>query len=102
MNDMDRRILDRELPCWEDMTDLDKGAALLHDHKREDEGVEYAVENYPARYWNDPRLTALTPAEASAHAATVCGDDVFDRIGGDEYERLYDLTLDHERSQRAA
>lgn len=89
------------LPGWDDMSDLDKGAALLHDHKRESEGVEYAVENYPARYLDDPRLTALSPADASAHAAHVCGDDVFERIGAAEHERLYDLALDAERSKPA-
>ncbi len=102
MNDIDRRILNGQLPTWDNMSDLDKGAALLHDHKRDYEGISYAVENYPARYWDDPRLTALTPTEASAHAAAVCGDDVLDRIGIDEHDRLYDLTLDHERAQRAA
>lgn len=87
-----------DLPTWADMSDLDKGCALLHDRAREDEGDDYAAEHYPARYLNDPRLTALTPAEATAHARKVCkvdNGDMFDRLGGDEYHRLYDLAANH-------
>jgi hypothetical protein len=83
------------LPGWDEMSDLDKGAALLHDHKRESEGADYAVENYPCSYIEDPRLTALDGEDASEHAAEVCGGDVFDRLGAGEYRRLYDLALDH-------
>ncbi|MFI1194173.1 hypothetical protein ACH4T9_13060 [Micromonospora sp. NPDC020750] len=100
MTDINARIHSGDLPTWEQMSDLDKGAALLHDHKRDYEGVEYAVENYPARYFTDPRLTALDSEDASEHAAAVCGEDVVDRIGRDEHERLYDLALDHERSKQ--
>lgn len=52
------------LPSWPEMSDLDKGAALLHLHKCDSEGAGYAIENYPARYFDDPRLTALSPREA--------------------------------------
>lgn len=83
------------LPTWDEMSDLDKGAALLHDHKRDSEGADYAVENYPCRYLDDPSLTALDGEDASEHAAEVCGEDVFERLGGSEYERLYDLALNH-------
>ena len=48
-----------ELPTWAQMSDLDKGAALLHLHKREWEGADYAEENYPARYFEHPALTSL-------------------------------------------
>lgn len=84
------------LPAWTEMSDLDKGAALLHDHKRDEEGANYAAEHYPCRYIEDPRLTALGRTEASNHAAEVVGFDVLDRIGVEEYERLYDLALGHE------
>jgi hypothetical protein len=84
------------LPAWAEMSDLDKGAALLHDHKRDEEGADYAAEHYPCQYIEDPRLTALGPKEASAHAAEVVGFDVFDRIGDAEYDRLYNLALDYE------
>ncbi|GGM27990.1 hypothetical protein GCM10011608_11040 [Micromonospora sonchi] len=59
------------LPGWADMSDLDKGAALLHDRARESEGDDYAAEHYPARYLRDPRLVALGPVEATAHARAV-------------------------------
>jgi hypothetical protein len=82
------------LPTWAEMTDLDKGAALLHLHKRDWEGDEYAQDNYPARYFDHPALTALSPLQACRHAVSV--EDDADRAGatrGDEFERLYDLAL---------
>lgn len=86
------------LPAWGDMSDLDKGAALMFLAKLENEGYEYAVENYPATYIEDPRLTALGPEDACAHAARF--EDVAEDMDGDEHERLYDLALDHDRGAR--
>jgi hypothetical protein len=95
------------LPAWAEMSDLDKGAALLHLHKRDREGEEYAVDNYPARYFDHPGLTALSPRDACRHAVSV--EDDAERAGalhGAEYERLYDraLNADHARwkAERAA
>lgn len=79
------------LPAWAEMSDLDKGAALLHLHKRDYEGVSYAVENYPCRYLDDPRLTALDAKAASRHAAQFGGEA--EALTGEEYERLYDAAL---------
>lgn len=88
------------LPKWADMSDLDKGAALLHLHKRDWEGPEYAVENYPARYFEDPRLTALSPREACRHAVSVEDDAEWaGALRGAEYERLYDVALDADRKR---
>jgi hypothetical protein len=92
------------LPAWAEMSDLDKGAALLHLHKRDWEGAGYAVENYPARYFEHPALTALSERDACRHAVSVKDDA--ERAGalrGDEHQRLYDLALDHElkNSQQA-
>jgi hypothetical protein len=82
------------------MTDLDKGAALLHLHKREWEGAEYAADNYPARYFDHPALTALSPAQACRHAVSVERDaDDADATRGSEYERLYELALDADRKR---
>lgn len=82
------------LPVWAEMTDLDKGAALLHLHKRDWEGAEYAEDNYPARYFDHPALTALSRSEACRHAVSVEGDaDLAGALGGDEYTRLYELAL---------
>jgi hypothetical protein len=91
------------LPGWDEMTDLDKGAALLHLHKREWEGEDYAEENYPARYFDHPALTALSAPAACRHAASVEPDA--DRAGatrGSEYERLYNLALDADDARRKA
>jgi hypothetical protein len=83
------------LPAWDDMSDADKGAALLHVWKRDWEGASYAVANYPCRYLDHPALVALTPREASRHAAGVCGtyDGVWQRLGVEEFDRLYGLVL---------
>jgi hypothetical protein len=82
------------LPTWQNMSDLDKGAALLHLHKRGREGVGYAVEHYPARYLEDPALTVLDPVSASRHAASMADDA--DKLTPVEYGRLYDVALDEE------
>lgn len=84
------------LPGWAEMSDLDKGAALLHIHKRGYEGDEYAVENYPAKYIEDPRLTALDREDACDHAARF--EELAEELDGDEHGRLYNLALDHDRS----
>jgi hypothetical protein len=80
------------LPTWDEMSDVDKGAALLHLHKRDSEGADYAVENYPVVYYDDPRLTALESREACRHAVSVSRDA--DRISGKEHQRLCNLALD--------
>ncbi len=79
------------LPTWDEMTDLDKGAALMHLHKREYEGGDYAVENYPAEYHDHPALVALSPWYASGHAAGL--EDEAERLDSTEDERLYELAL---------
>lgn len=78
------------LPGWENMSDLDRGAALMHEHKRRREGANYAVEHYPVRYHDHPVLTSLDRQEACLHAAVVAHRvDLSD----DEYFRLYNLAL---------
>ena len=96
-------MTDSTLPNWEQMTDLDKGAALLHLHKLEMEGTEYATSDYPAEYFDAPALTALDPASASKHAQHLFGDkDAFEVLGLAEYDRLYDLALDTDRKRYLA
>jgi hypothetical protein len=94
-----------ELPGWDDLSDKDKGAVLLHLHKREWEGPEYAESDYPCRYFDHPALTALTPAEACAHAASL-GPAVAALMAANEddewYTRLYDAGLDADRARHAA
>ncbi|TDD29644.1 hypothetical protein E1287_30655 [Actinomadura sp. KC06] len=90
------------LPGWDEMSDLDKGAALMHVAKRHyEEDDEFAIEHYPARYLDDPRLTKLSPKTASNHAARVVGDleELGDRIGQDEYDRLFMLAFNASRDR---
>lgn len=90
------------LPGWDDLTDLDKGAALMHVWKRHREGGPYATEHYPARYFDHSELVQLDERTASRHAACVAGRwvEAVERLGGGEVQRLYDLALDADR-QRA-
>jgi hypothetical protein len=83
------------LPTWDEMSDLDKGAALMHAWKRDWEGAVYAVDNYPAEYLEDPVLMRLDAREACRHAARVTrGWQDWDV---DEFQRLYDAALDASR-----
>jgi hypothetical protein len=83
------------LPAWADMTDLDKGAALLFLHKIDWEGIEYAVSDYPARYFDHPALLALGERDACRHAISVEIDaERAGALAGDEHRRLYDAALD--------
>ncbi len=87
------------LPAWDDMTDLDRGAALMFVWKAVREGYGYARENYPARYVDHPVLIGLDVSAACRHASQVAGTwaEVNARLGADEVDRLYDLALNHER-----
>lgn len=83
------------LPTWDEMTDLDKGAALLHAWKRDWEGVSYAIENYPAEYIEDPSLMGLDEKAACRHAAAVTAG--WQDWDFDEVQRLYDAALEESR-----
>jgi len=93
------------LPSWDDMTDTDRGAALMFVWKVKWEAdYTYARENYPARYFDDPRLTDLDVRSACRHAKTVAGswDEANDRLGEAEVNRLYDLALNHHERRAGA
>jgi len=86
-----------KLPVWEEMSDLDKGAALMHLLKRDWEGAEYAESDYPCRYLDNPALTALSPLDASRHAMSLGSNEgMWESLGETEYERLYYLALESE------
>lgn len=88
------------LPTWVEMSDQDKAAAVLYWQACDTEGHSYAYRNYPCRYREDPALRALDPSAACNHADQVAGalckcdpedvaeDDVYDALGGDEWDRL--------------
>jgi len=84
------------LPGWDELSDLDKGAALMHLWKRDSEGDDYAIENYPAKFIEDPRLTVLDHEDACDHAARF--EEIAEELDPSEHSRLYDLALNHERS----
>lgn len=83
------------LPDWADMSDLDRGCALLFLWACHGECSDaYAREHYPCRYRDDPRLVELTPDDACRHAGGFGWYSVVrDRIGNAETKRLYDLAL---------
>jgi hypothetical protein len=89
------------LPTWDKMSELDRGAVLLHLWKREREGASYAVSDYPAEFFNDPQLTALGPADACRHAVYVIGSysRACDLLGDDEVAALYELALTADRDR---
>lgn len=92
-----------DLPTWDQMSDLDKGAALLHLRKRHTDGPRYATEHYPCHYFDHPALLALDEEDASAHAAGLkYQGGTFRALGADEYQRLYDLALDADRKRGVA
>lgn len=80
------------------MSDVDRGAVLLHLHKRGYEGSEYAIENYPCRYLQDPELVALNEEDACDHAAQFIDiAEELEIMDGDKWYYLYNLALEYER-----
>jgi hypothetical protein len=86
------------LPTWGEMTDVDRGAALLHLHKRASEGVSYAISDYPVEYFDHPALLALHRRAACRHAVGLSRDA--DQLSGNEHERLYNLALNEPGRRR--
>lgn len=92
------------LPSWPDLSDLDKGAVLLHLRKCENEGGDYATDQYSARFFDHPALLDLDRVTASRYAQSFAEEegweispDLLDPESDDgfaEYSRLYDLALD--------
>lgn len=84
------------LPTWDELTDRDRGAAIMHCWARHTQGVIHAREHAPATFWDDELLTALTPYEACRYTAELCGSyaEITDRLGEAERERLYQAALD--------
>lgn len=87
------------LPAWAELTDLDKGAALLHLSKRENEGTSYAMENYPARFSDHPQLVALGDEDASRFAVSM--EAAAGTLSDAEYERLSNLAADADEKRWA-
>jgi len=90
--------MSNELPTWVEMTDLDRGAALLHVWKRDREGSAYAVDHYPVRYFDHPVLLALDTTEACNHASVVAKN--WRSMNVAKFDRLYDLALDASRNKK--
>ena len=91
---------DSSLPAWAELSDLDKGAALLFLYERDWKGEDHAIANNPARYFDDPRLTALSPRDACRHAISVEDDaDRAKALGPPEFDRLYNNALDADEAR---
>ena len=54
--------------------------------------MDYAIENYPAKFITDPRLVALDDEDACHYAGLF--DDLVEDLDGDDYERWYNLALE--------
>jgi hypothetical protein len=98
------------LPSWDELTDIDKGCALMFVWKCHwERDFSYARENYPAIFRDHPALVDLPRNAACIYARAVCqagepyrrGETTHDvvsrRLGHDEHDRLYNLALDAER-----
>lgn len=84
------------LPEWDDLSELDKGIALVHAGKALHEGAAYATECYAPNY-EHPALADLTAESRSEHARQTVGEvfgdapDAERELGTVEYERLCGL-----------
>jgi len=89
----------KPLPTWDEMSDLDKGAAISYIYRLETVG-EGDAEHYPAEYFDDPRLVALGAGrEASTHAEAVAEEGFGDLA---EVRRLHTLGLAAEAERSSA
>jgi hypothetical protein len=102
------------LPTWDEMSDVDKGCALMFVWKVYwERSLRYAIDNYPATYLDSPMLRDLPSEVACRHANAVALGDIERyrfpcsylaadyRLGRDEFQRLYDLALNAERTAGA-
>lgn len=102
------------LPQWGELSDVDKGSALMFVWKCWwERSYRYAHDNYPATYIEHPMLLDLPVTERCRHATAVALDGLdryafrssyhatLHRLGEDEFKRLYDLALDAERAAHA-
>ena len=108
------------LPNWDELSDVDKGCALMFIWKVHwERSYIYARDNYPATYRDHPMLLALPVADRCRYANAVCKQkfgsfeggrtqwptprrggplDMSERgLGEDEWKRLYDLALAADR-----
>lgn len=97
------------LPAWGELSDVDKGCALQYAAKRDNEGRDYATEEYPARFLDHPVLTALKPGDACAFVDRFgfelwadgwhgTGDNIV--VSNEDDDRLCKLARDAERARR--
>jgi hypothetical protein len=102
------------LPTWDELSDVDKGCALMFVWKVYwERSYRYALDNYPATYLDSSLLRELPSDVACRHDNAVALGDIERyrflwsylaadyRLGRDEFARLYDLALDAERAADA-
>ncbi|MEU8310458.1 hypothetical protein AB0C84_43530 [Actinomadura sp. NPDC048955] len=89
-----------DLPGWDEMSDYDRGWALLHVYERDKRGTQHALTYSAPRFADDPRLSSLSAEAASAHATKIVSttDEIIETIGEDEYDRLIAVVADPPRA----
>lgn len=86
-----RQTEGRPLPQWAELSDLDKGCALLYLHKADYEGGDYARVHYPAKFLDNPLLASLPPGGACDYAEVF--EEAALELHDAEHARLYDAAL---------
>lgn len=103
-----------KLPCWSDMSEADRAAAVLflfvrsfergHAAHHTVEACDYTegqtFRGSPCRYIDDPALTAMTPGQACNHATTLY--PLFSALPDPERRRLINLAITSQEGPRDA
>lgn len=78
------------LPDWGDLSEHDKAQVVLFIRTSEDEGVDYAWENYPPEWDMNSPLRAIDDAWKLRRGYNVKYGELY---CGREYWRLYEIAL---------
>jgi len=83
-----------DLPEFDELTDIDKGAVIYFLSACESEGIYYALENYPAQFVDNEILVSLDSAGQSNYVLNNWEDLEELELGWAEEDRLVNLYLE--------